>query len=132
MCVTKYDIRRAINILHLRVQFHRLGYLLQCISYSMFYSLAYVFYLTLCSAFCSRFFWIDDVYVGGVLPQKLGIERQRFWIGHSYSYMLPSHASHRILDYIFLMAFHNEFMPSIWTKLWRAAVEHSMDISFNL
>lgn len=76
----------------------------------------------------SRFFWIDDVYVGGVLPQKLGIPRTRFWHGHGTDVMRPSHASGSIVDYIFLMAGNNEFMTPLWHRLWKAVIMNSLDM----
>ncbi|PAA78067.1 hypothetical protein BOX15_Mlig027891g3 [Macrostomum lignano] len=84
--------------------------------------------LYLCSLF-SKFFWIDDVYVTGVLAAAAKVPLAGFWAGHGYTGQLPSLASEKILDYIFLVADHNEFLEVVWHRLWRSVLQFSLDLT---
>uniref|UniRef100_A0A1I8FG65 Rab-GAP TBC domain-containing protein n=1 Tax=Macrostomum lignano TaxID=282301 RepID=A0A1I8FG65_9PLAT len=87
--------------------------------------------LYLCSLF-SKFFWIDDVYVTGVLAAAAKVPLAGFWAGHGYTGQLPSLASEKILDYIFLVADHNEFLEVVWHRLWRSVLQFSLDLTLGV
>ncbi|PAA47005.1 hypothetical protein BOX15_Mlig012515g1 [Macrostomum lignano] len=82
----------------------------------------------LCSLF-KQFFWIDDVYVAGVLAASLDIPIAGFWRGHGYTTIVPSLASEGIVNYIFLTAFDSAFFDSLWVKLWQALLKYSLDVN---
>ncbi|CAL8098807.1 unnamed protein product [Calicophoron daubneyi] len=79
-----------------------------------------------CSVF-SRPIWIDDVYVTGVLADKLKIRRQEFIPGHSYRRVGPASLNENILDSIFLTSYYSEYLPGLFKRLWQAAVSNSMN-----
>ena len=74
-----------------------------------------------CSIF-TKFFWIDDVYVTGIIADLLGLPKEKFWDGHSWHNLLPSHASPLITDFIFLVARSNQVFGNVWHRLWRASL----------
>ncbi|KER19606.1 hypothetical protein T265_15493 [Opisthorchis viverrini] len=87
-------------------------------------------FLYLCSMF-TQTIWIDDVYVTGILAEKLGISRQAFLPGHAYDRAGPSKQSGELLDNIFLTSYHSEFIPETFRRLWHSAVAMSMDLGPN-
>lgn len=98
-----------------------------CEGYGYIVPVKYISKIFVCSML-NDFFWIDDVHVGGVLPNMLGIPRRDFSIGGGFFYMLPSHASHKILDGIFFVAYYSEIVRHQWRKMWQAAIDYSMTI----
>lgn len=84
-------------------------------------------YLYWCSLFTPPI-WIDDVYVTGILAENLGLQRQEFIPGHTYSRVGPSKQNEALLDNIFLTSYYSEFLPETFRRIWQTAVSCSMDI----
>lgn len=99
-------------------------YPLYCEGFAYFIDVNHVKELYWCSQF-SNFFWIDDIFVTGLVAKKLRILRERLWNGHSWAESVPSLASSKILDYVFVRAGHNEFIPQFWTRLWKATLRYN-------
>ncbi|PAA62251.1 hypothetical protein BOX15_Mlig021944g1 [Macrostomum lignano] len=82
----------------------------------------------LCSLF-KQFFWIDDVYITGVLAASTDVPISGFWRGHGYAPLVSSRASEAIVDYIFLTAERSDFIDVVHHKLWRSVLQHSLDVA---
>ncbi|PAA62250.1 hypothetical protein BOX15_Mlig023162g1 [Macrostomum lignano] len=111
-----------------KIEFPQNYYPTYCEGFGYILNAKHVASIYLCSLF-KQFFWIDDVHVAGTLAASMGVPIAGFWRGHGYTTLIPSLASERIMDYIFLTAYNSEFFEGLWIKLWHAVLRNSLDVS---
>ncbi|KAK3595115.1 hypothetical protein CHS0354_002367 [Potamilus streckersoni] len=70
------------------------------------------------------FYWIDDVYVTGFLPHKIGLKHRNMEPRHSYNVMLVEHLSENVKSSIFLLAKYPS-QRDFWNQAWSDILTHS-------
>ncbi|KAL3875806.1 hypothetical protein ACJMK2_033722 [Sinanodonta woodiana] len=70
------------------------------------------------------FYWIDDVYVTGFLPHKIGLKHRDMEPRHSYNIMLQENLSKNVTSSIFLLAKYPS-QRDFWNQSWNDILTHS-------
>lgn len=64
-----------------------------------------------------KFYWIDDVYVTGLVALKAGVTHSDMENGHAYNLMQSEHLSKNVQSSMFLLAKY-EFLRQNWETAW--------------
>ena len=72
----------------------------------------------------TKYYWIDDVFVTGILNLQARIPLMQMRSNNSYKHMKKANLGSRVNIFMFLLARY-DFMKSFWNDTWLSIVQYS-------